>query len=204
MDPCPFVRLTIDSLALRLPETATNKQIGGEVHPSSTPCYCKLRIKHFPSQKALLPLSSFSDASSPPESSTSAPGFHLDADAIRRISGKKISLRVSVYAGRTGHTCGVASGKLLGRVEVAVDLAAALSRTVAFHSGWKKLGGEGEKPSARLHLLVRAEPDPRFVFQFGGEPECSPVVYQIQGNIKQPVFSCKFSSDRNGRSRYCL
>jgi len=201
MDPCPFVRLTIDSLALRLPETATNKQIGGEVHPSSTPCYCKLRIKHFPSQKALLPLSSFSDASSPPESSTSAPGFHLDADAIRRISGKKISLRVSVYAGRTGHTCGVASGKLLGKVEVAVDLAAALSRTVAFHNGWKKLGGDGDKPSARLHLLVCAEPDPRFVFQFGGEPECSPVVYQIQDNLKQPVFSCKFSSDRNGRSR---
>ncbi|KAL9288533.1 hypothetical protein AtEden1_Chr4g0307591 [Arabidopsis thaliana] len=201
MDPCPFVRLTIDSLALRLPETATNKQIGGEVHPSSTPCYCKLRIKHFLSQKALLPLSSFSDASSPPESSTSAPGFHLDADAIRRISGKKISLRVSVYAGRTGHTCGVASGKLLGKVEVAVDLAAALSRTVAFHNGWKKLGGDGDKPSARLHLLVCAEPDPRFVFQFGGEPECSPVVYQIQDNLKQPVFSCKFSSDRNGRSR---
>lgn len=204
MDPCPFVRLTVDSLALRLPEAAMNKQIGGEIHPSATPCYCKLRIKHFPSQKALLPLSSFSttaSSSSPPESSASAPGFHLDADAIRRVSGKKTSLRISVYAGRMGHTCGVASGKLLGRVDVAVDLAAALSRTVVFHSGWRNLGEDGDKPSARLHLLVRAEPDPRFVFQFGGEPECSPVVYQIQGNIRQPVFSCKFSSDRNGRSR---
>ncbi|XP_010526420.1 PREDICTED: uncharacterized protein LOC104803996 [Tarenaya hassleriana] len=200
MDPCPFVRLTVDSLALKLPETASNKPSGGGVHPSATPCYCKLRIKHFPSQTALLPLSS---SSSPPESAASSPGFHLDAEALRRISGKKIPLRVSVYAGRMGRTCGVASGKLLGRVDVAVDLAAAIARTVVFHSGWKKLGGDGEKekPSARLHLVVKAEPDPRFVFQFGGEPECSPVVFQIQGNIRQPVFSCKFSADRNGRSR---
>jgi hypothetical protein len=64
-----------------------------------------------------------------------------------------------------------------------------------------KLGGEPDKPAAQMHLTVRSEPDPRYVFQFGGEPECSPVVFQIQGNIRQPVFSCKFSADRNYRSR---
>lgn len=100
-----------------------------------------------------------------------------------------------------GRTCGVSSGKLLGRVMVPVDLAGLESRTGVFQNGWMKLGAEPDKPAARLHITVRSEPDPRYVFQFGGEPECSPVVFQIQGNIRQPVFSCKFSADRNYRSR---
>lgn len=99
-----------------------------------------------------------------------------------------------------GQTCGVSSAKLIGRVQVSVDLGGSLSKPVVFQNGWKKLGSQPDKPSARLHLVARSEPDPRFVFQFGGEPECSPVVFQIQGNIKQPVFSCKFSADRS-RSR---
>lgn len=100
-----------------------------------------------------------------------------------------------------GSSCGVSSGKLLGRLNVIIDLAGADSKSIVFRNGWLKLGREPDKPSARIHLTVRSEPDPRFVFQFGGEPECSPVVFQIQGNIRQPVFSCKFSADRNSRSR---
>ncbi|MBA0774013.1 hypothetical protein Gotri_009254 [Gossypium trilobum] len=169
MDPCPFVRLIVESLALKLPQAT--KPAGSGVYPTTTPCFCKLRLKNFPSQTALLPLSS-SSGDSPPESSTSAAGFHLDALALRRLSGKPVTLRIEVYTGRMGHTCGVSSGKLVGRVQ----------------------------PTAKLHLTVKSEPDPRFVFQFGGEPECSPVVFQIQGNIRQPVFSCKFSADRS-RSR---
>ncbi|KAI9106721.1 hypothetical protein K1719_022249 [Acacia pycnantha] len=38
--------------------------------------------------------------------------------------------------------------------------------------------------------------------RFDGEPECSPQVFQIQGRVKQPVFTCKFSfRDRNVSSR---
>ncbi|KAJ0030816.1 hypothetical protein Pint_13304 [Pistacia integerrima] len=202
MDPCPFVRLIVESLALKLP-LAAPKPAGPGVHPSATPCFCKLKIKNFPSQTALVPLST-SPNDSPPESSTSALGFHLDATAIRRLSTKPVTLRVSVYTGRMGSSCGVNSGKLLGRVHVIIDLSGAESKPIVFRNAWLKLGStETEKPSARLHLMVRAEPDPRFVFQFGGEPECSPVVFQIQGNnnIRQPVFSCKFSADRNSRSR---
>ncbi|KAJ4708561.1 DUF1005 family protein (DUF1005) [Melia azedarach] len=199
MDPCPFVRLIVESLALKLP-LATAKPAGPGVHPSSTPCFCKLKIKNFPSQTALLPLcTSTNDA--PPESSTSALGFHLDATSLRRLTSKPITLRLSVYTGRMGSTCGVSSGKLLGRVQVIIDLSGAESKPIVFRNGWLKLGSESDKPSARLHLTVRSEPDPRFVFQFGGEPECSPVVFQIQGSIRQPVFSCKFSADRNSRSR---
>ncbi|KAK6159180.1 hypothetical protein DH2020_006494 [Rehmannia glutinosa] len=50
----------------------------------------------------------------------------------------------------------------------------------------------------KLHLNVRAEPDPRFVFRFDGEPECSPQVVQVNGNVKQPVFTCKFSFRNSG------
>ncbi|GMP43201.1 hypothetical protein CsSME_00012653 [Camellia sinensis var. sinensis] len=106
------------------------------------------------------------------------------------------------HPGRMGRTCGVSCGKLLGHVHVSVNLDGPASRAAVFQHGWMKLGSEQEKPTARLHLTVRSEPDPRFVFQFGGEPECSPVVFQIQRNIRQPVFSCKFRADRNARSQY--
>ncbi|KDP33775.1 hypothetical protein JCGZ_07346 [Jatropha curcas] len=198
MDPCPFVRLIVESLALKLP--LATKPAGSGVHPSTTPCFCKLRFKNFPSQTALLPMCSTAN-DSPPDTSTSAPGFHLDAIALSRLSGKPITLRMEVYTGRMGRTCGVNGGKLLGHVQVSIDLGNATSNPRVFQNGWLKLGNQPDKPAARLYLVVRSEPDPRFVFQFGGEPECSPVVYQIQGNIRQPVFSCKFSADRNARSR---
>ncbi|XVE98064.1 hypothetical protein REPUB_Repub03eG0073200 [Reevesia pubescens] len=194
MDPCPFVRLIVESLALKLPQAT--KPAGSGVYPTTTPCFCKLRLKNFPSQTALLPLSN-SSGDSPPESSTSAVGFHLDALTLRRLSGKPVTLRIEVYTGRMGRTCGVSCGKLVGRVQVTMDLGVSQTRPSVFQNRWMKLGNEPDKPTAKLHLTVRAEPDPRFVFQFGGEPECSPVVFQIQGNIRQPVFSCKFSADRS-------
>ena len=87
-----------------------------------------------------------------------------------------------------------------------LDLAGAASRAcTVFHNGWISVGKEAKSSSAQFHLNVKAEPDPRFVFQFDGEPECSPQVFQIQGNIRQPVFTCKFSfrntGDRAQRSR---
>ncbi|XP_010249469.1 PREDICTED: uncharacterized protein LOC104592027 [Nelumbo nucifera] len=198
MDPCPFVRVIVEGLALKLP--VASKHAGSGVHPSTTPCFCKLRLKNFPSQTALLPLSSAS-ADLPPDTTTSAAGFHLDPFVLRRLSSKPTTLHVSVYTGSMGRTCGISSEKLLGRVRVVLNLQGSEFRASLYQNGWMKLGKEPGKPSARLHLVVRSEPDPRFVFQFGGEPECSPVVFQIQGNIRQPVFSCKFSADRNSRSR---
>lgn len=60
----------------------------------------------------------------------------------------------------------------------------------------KKSGSDPE-----LHVTVRVGPDPRFVFQFDGEPECSPQVFLVKGNDKQAVFTSKFRfrnpGDRN-------
>ncbi|CAL9050447.1 unnamed protein product [Musa banksii] len=208
MDPCPFVRLIVESLALKLPTMA--KPVGPGVHPSATPCFCTVQLQDRPSSYCSVPLPLAVDPTSstnlidaPTSSSSSSPVIiSVEPAAWQRSSGKRASLEVSVYVGRTGSTCGFSSGRLLGRVRVAVDLETAATRAAVVQSGWVSMGSQTS--AARLHLVVRTEPDPRFVFQFGGEPECSPVVYQIQGKcasgqsgcVRQPVFSCRFTADR--------
>lgn len=190
MEPCPFVRILVESLSLKLP--IASKPAGSGIHPSTTPCFCKIRLKNFSTQTALLPLAD----SSAPSAAASSAIFLLNPELLRSISGKPISLCVSVYMGRMGPACGFRSNKLLGRVRTTVELGAeAEGHTCELQNGWFGIGKEG-KPSAQLHLVVRSEPDPRFVFRFGGEPACSPVVLQMQRNIWQPVFSCKFSANR--------
>ncbi|KAG6526616.1 uncharacterized protein LOC122049662 isoform X1 [Zingiber officinale] len=218
MEPCRFVRLIVESLVLKLPAVA--KPAGPGVHPSATPCFCTLHLEHGPSAavRSTVPL----PVSADPTSSTSlieAPAMpavaepvviSLDPETVQRLAGRRsgASLIVAVYVGRAGgRACGLASGRLLGRVRVAVDLEAAPARPTVVQSGWVSVGTG--RTAARLHLVVRSEPDPRFVFQFGGEPECSPVVYQVQGtgggghsgrNL-QPVFSCRFSVERRRSTR---
>ncbi|XP_020099373.1 uncharacterized protein LOC109717845 [Ananas comosus] len=205
MEPSPFVRVTVESLAVKLP--AVTRPAGPGVHPSTTPCFCTLRIPDVvPSQTAASVSLPLADDPTAAASSASAPStpvvISLGPDAVRRLAGKPAGLVVTVYAGRSGSTCGVSAGRAMGRVRVGVDVEGAGKGgkgVVVAHSGWVPVGsGSG----AMLHLVVRAEPDPRFVFQFGGEPECSPVVYQVQrsgrggGCVRQPVFSCRFSADR--------
>ncbi|TYJ28859.1 hypothetical protein E1A91_A06G029800v1 [Gossypium mustelinum] len=209
MDPCPFVRLTVGNLALKVP--VASKPARSVVHPSWSPCFCKIKLNNFPLQTAVVPYipseNHFPDNQPPSIAAT----FHLSKADIDKLAAKsifsaKLSLKIAVYTGRSGATCGVNSGRLLGRVSVPLDLTGTDSRACVFHNGWISVGKEGNKnSSARFHLNVKAEPDRRFVFQFDGEPECSPQVFQIRGNIRQPVFTCKFSfrntGDRNQRSR---
>lgn len=197
MDPCPFVRLTVGALALKTP--VASKPARSAVHPITSSCFCKIKLKNFSPQTAVVP------ETSSPETATAAT-FHLGKPDIDKLSGKKffaarVVLKVSIYTGRVGTTtCGLRSGRLIGKVSVPLDLAGSEGRACVFHNGWIGLGKE-----ARFHLCVRAEPDPRFVFEFEGDPECSPQVFQIQGNIRQPVFTCNFSfrsnADRTHRTR---
>lgn len=209
MDPCPFVRLTVGNLALKIP--VASKPARSVVHPSSSPCFCKIKLSNFPLQTAVVPFI-------PPETQfpdgqlhTVAATFHLNKSDLDKMAGKtifsgKVSLKISIYTGRRGTTCGVNSGRLLGKVSVPLELSGSESKPLVFHNGWISVGKEAKAgSSAQFHLNVKSEPDPRFVFQFDGEPECSPQVFQIQGNIRQPVFTCKFSfrntGDRNQRTR---
>lgn len=216
MDPCPFVRLTVGNLALKIP--VTSKPARTVVHPSSSPCFCKIKFKNFPIQTAVVPhISPEKDAPSeghsqpPPHALTTAATFHLSKSDLDRLVAKsifsgKLHIKISIYTGRRDTTCGVNSGRLLGKVRVPLNLAGTESRACLFHNGWISVGKETSKDCcAQFHLNVKAEPDPRFVFQFDGAPECSPQVFQIHGSIRQPVFTCKFSfrstGDRNQRTR---
>ncbi|KAF3569673.1 hypothetical protein F2Q69_00060597 [Brassica cretica] len=212
MDPCPFIRLTISNLALKLPLAA--KSSSSAVHPSSSPCFCKIKLKNFPPQTAAIPYIPL-ETTQFPEIQTLAATFHLSSSDIKRLASRSIfasksSLKIFIYMGSAGAACGVNSGGLLAEVSVPLDLSGTQSKPCVFHDGWIAVGkgaGAGKASSAaQFHLNVKAEPDPRFVFQFDGEPECSPQVVQIQGSIPQPVFTCKFScrnttGDRTIRSR---
>lgn len=74
------------------------------------------------------------------------------------------------------------------------------NRSFVVQNGWVLVdeGAKGKREAMQLHLNVKVEPDPRFVFRFDGEPECSPQVFQVNGNVKQPVFTCKFSLRNSG------
>lgn len=208
MDPCPFVRLLVGNLALKIP--VASKPALSVVHPSSSPCFCKIKLKNFPLQTAVVPCLPPDQNHPDGQNQTLAASFNLSKADLEKFSGKsifagKLCLKISIYTGRRGTTCGVHSGRLLGKVTVPVDLTGAETKACVFHNGWVSVGKAAKGASAQFHLNVKAEPDPRFVFQFDGEPECSPQVFQIQGNIRQPVFTCKFSfrstGDRNQRSR---
>ncbi|KAG2267731.1 hypothetical protein Bca4012_061696 [Brassica carinata] len=203
MDPCPFIRLTIGNLALKSPQAA--KTSSSVVHPSSSTCFCKIKLKNFPPQTAAIPYIPLETAQFP-EIQTLAATFHLSSSDVARLASRSIfaskpCLKIFIYTGRPGAACGVHPGRPLARVSVPLDLAGTQAKQcVVFHNGWISVGkGAGkETSSAQFHLNVKAEPDPRFVFQFEGEPECSPQVVQIQGSIRQPVFTCKFSCRNTG------
>ncbi|XP_062188561.1 uncharacterized protein LOC133891873 [Phragmites australis] len=221
MDPCPFVRVLVGNLALKMPVAPRPAGAGAGVHPTTSPCYCRIRLNKLPYQNAaasLLP----SDEEGPASCTGAfAAAFHLSKADLDRATAKPAlfgprrraaRLKVAVYAGRRATTCGVNSGRLLGKVVIPLDLKGAEGKPVVFHSGWVAIGKRrgGRKPAlasagaaaqAQLNLTIRAEPDPRFVFEFDGEPECSPQVLQVQGSMKQPMFTCKFSCRSNSDLR---
>ncbi|KAF8714032.1 hypothetical protein HU200_028024 [Digitaria exilis] len=197
---------------------------GAGVHPTTAPCYCRIRLNKLPYQAASAPL--LPAAEEGPASCTGAfaAAFHVSKADLDRAASKPAlfgarrrtaRLKVAVYAGRRGTACGgnSSSGRLIGKVVVPLDLRAAAAKPVVFHSGWVSIGkrraGRNKASSsagqahahAQLNLTVRAEPDPRFVFEFDGEPECSPQVLQVQGRMKQPMFTCKFSCRSNSDLR---
>ncbi|KAI3445857.1 hypothetical protein Pfo_002522 [Paulownia fortunei] len=203
MDPCPFVRIVIGNLALRFPEKS---------HLSSLSFFCKFKLKGFPTQVSDV---SFLAAESDAVDSRIHACFALKKAELEKLaekSSKFYSLKIEIHrrSSRGSNGCGfVNSGKLLGCVVAQLDLKSILenmgtNRGCVIQNGWVLIGGSDVK----LHLNVRAEPDPRFVFRFDGEPECSPQVFQVNGNVKQPVFTCKFSFRNSGerilRSRSAL
>lgn len=205
MDPCSFVKVLVGGLALRIPVASKPTKTG--VHPTASPCFCEFKLHNFPLQTTVVPL--ISPRSSDPDVHNISASFHLEENEVKKLSSSsspsclgssKPLLEVAVYTGRQGSTCGVALGKLLGKFCVPIDLEGANEKAIVFHTGWVSIG-KSKLDGAQLHLNVRAEPDLRYVFHFDGEVASSPQILQIQGSIRQPIFSCKFTSDRGSRSR---
>lgn len=202
MDPCPFVRILIGNLALKFPVLSRSF--------SSSDCYCRIKLKNFPDQEAQIPLIQEQKSTQEPNisslSNSLAACFSFNKSQIEKIVGmdkrsSKIStLKIDVYSGGAGALC-VTGHKLLGRVSVPLDLRGAESKVSTLHNGWVTMGGNKKSSSPELYLTVKAEPNPRFVFQFGGKPECSPQIFQVQGSIKQAVFTSKFGLRNSGGDR---
>lgn len=197
MDPQAFVRLSIGSLGLRIPVTASRAARGAA---AASPCSCEIRLRGFSVQKASIPLISAPEAN--PDLRSNVIIFYLEDSDVKAMlapgcfQGPQAYLEIVVYMGKQGSHCGVAGKKQqIGTFRVEVGPEWGEGKPALLHSGWISIGKAG-KPGPELHLRVKLDPDPRYVFQFEDETALSPQIVQIQGTIKQPIFSCKFSRDR--------
>ncbi|KAI5057367.1 hypothetical protein GOP47_0027900 [Adiantum capillus-veneris] len=221
MDARTYIKVSVRSLGLRTSKSATAGPLSGTSSYS-----CEVRLHGFPVQTAPVPLI-FADFHTNADANPSirrnssansssltvnknAASFYLDEMDLRRLlklscfKSSGPSLEIVVVAGPQGASCGLSAGRQIGNVKIRVTQEWAESRPIDVHHGWTSIGKktDGGRPSVELHAVVKVEPDPRFVFQFDGEPALSSQIVQSQGSIRQPIFSCKFSRDRSSRNGF--
>ena len=203
MDPQAFIRLSVGSLGLRVPKSASIPT-KSELHAFSSPCSCEIRLRGFPAQSTSVPLISSPDAT--PDSNTIASSFYLEESDLKALLAPgcfyntHACLEVCVFTGRKGTHCGVGvKRQQIGTFRLQVGPEWGERKPVILFSGWIGIGKnkpDTGKPGVELHLRVKVDPDPRYVFQFEDLTKLSPQIVQLQGSIKQPIFSCKFIRDR--------
>ncbi|KAJ9179828.1 hypothetical protein P3X46_008147 [Hevea brasiliensis] len=200
MDPQAFIRLSIGSLGLRIPETVLKSGI----HAFSSPCSCEIRLRGFPVQTTSVPLVSSPEAT--PDIHGIASSFYLEESDLKTLLTPgcfythHACLEIVVFTGRKGSHCGVGIKRhQIGTFKLEVGPEWGEGKPAVLFNGWIGIGKnkqESRKPGAELHLRVKLDPDPRYVFQLEDVTTSSPQIVQLQGSIKQPIFSCKFSRDR--------
>ncbi|MCO5602022.1 hypothetical protein L7F22_056149 [Adiantum nelumboides] len=219
MDARTYIKVSVRSLGLRISKSASAGPLAGP------PTYsCEVRLHSFPVQTAPVPLV-FTDYQTNADSNSNirrnssansssltvnkiAASFYLDETDLRRLlklscfKSSSPCLDIVVLAGPQGASCGLSAGRQIGSVKIRVSQEWAEGRPIDVHHGWSIIGKktDGARPSAEFHAIVKVEPDPRFVFQFDGEPALSSQIIQSQGSNRQPIFSCKFSRDRSSRN----
>ncbi|KAF5451862.1 hypothetical protein F2P56_026924 [Juglans regia] len=201
MDPQAFIRLSIGSLGLRIPGAAYNS-VG--IRALSSPCSCEIRLRGFPVQTTSVPLITSVEAT--PDSHSIASSFYLEESDLKALlapgcfHGTHASLEIVVFTGWKGSHCGVSiKRQQIGSFKLEVGPEWCEGRPIILFNGWIGIGKnkqESGKSGPELHLRVKLDPDPRYVFQFEDVTRLSPQIVQLQGSIKQPIFSCKFSRDR--------
>ncbi|KAA8520329.1 hypothetical protein F0562_014585 [Nyssa sinensis] len=203
MDPQAFIRLSIGSLGLRIPGTVANAAKSG-IRAFSTPCSCEIRLRGFPVQTTSVPF--VSSPETVPDSHGIASSFYLEESDLKALLAPgcfyapHACLEIVVFTGRKGSHCGVGiKRQQIGTFKLEVSPEWGEGKPAILFNGWIGIGKnkqESGKPVPELHLRVKLDPDPRYVFQFEDETKLSPQIVQLQGTIKQPIFSCKFSRDR--------
>ncbi|KAK3430221.1 hypothetical protein EUGRSUZ_E01747 [Eucalyptus grandis] len=203
MDPQAFIRLSIGSLGLRIPGSTLNSVKSG-IQPFASSCLCEIRLRGFPAQTLTIPLVSSPEAT--PDCQSIASSFYLEESDLKALTAtgcfysSQAYLEISVFTGRKGSHCGVGNKRQqLGTFKLEVSPEWGEGKPVILYNGWIGIGKsklDSGKPGAELHLRVKLDPDPRYVFQFEDVTRLSPQIVQLQGSIRQPIFSCKFSQDR--------
>ncbi|KAE9611178.1 hypothetical protein Lal_00012030 [Lupinus albus] len=203
MDPQAFIRLSIGSLGLRYTgiEPSTGKS---GIHKLSSSCVCEIRLRGFPVQTSSVPLISSADVI--PDSQNIASSFYLEESDLKVLLtpgcfyNPHACLEIAVFSGRKGSHCGVGvKRQQIGIFKIQVGPEWGEGKPLILFNGWIGIGKnkhENGKPGAELHLKVKLDPDPRYVFQFEDITTLSPQIVQLQGSIQQPIFSCKFTKDR--------
>ncbi|CAK9177450.1 unnamed protein product [Ilex paraguariensis] len=203
MDPQAFIRLSVGSLGLRNRGTALNSTKSG-IHAFSSPCLCDIRLRGFPVQTTSVPYVSSPETT--PDFHSIASSFDFEESDQNTLLAPgcfyapRVYLEIIVFTWRKGSHCGTGTKKQqIGTFKLEVGPEWCEGKPVILFSGWIGIGKnkqETGKPGAELHLRVKLEPDPRYIFQFEDETKLSPQIVQLQGTIKQPIFSCRFSQDR--------
>lgn len=203
MDPQAFIRLSIGSLGLRLPGTELNSAKPG-INAFSSPCVCEIRLRGFPVQTSSIPFLSSPEVT--PDAQSVASSFYLEESDLKALLApgcfyaSHACLEIVVFRGRKGTHCGAGiKRQQIGTFKLEVGPEWGEGKPVILFNGWIGIGKskqDSAKPGAELHLRVKLDPDPRYVFQFEDETRLSPQIVQLQGTFKQPIFSCKFNQDR--------
>ncbi|KAH6820389.1 nuclear factor 1 A-type protein [Perilla frutescens var. hirtella] len=203
MDPQAFIRLSIGCLGLRVPGTELTASKSG-IDALSFPCVCEIRLRGFPVQTTPVPFIPSPEAT--PNSHSIASCFYLEESDLKALQApgcfytSSACLEIVVFTGRKGTHCGVGAKRhQIGTFKLDVGPEWREGKPVVLFNGWIGIGKnrqESRKQGVELHLRVKLDPDPRYVFQFEDETKLSPQIVQLQGTITQPIFSCKFSEDR--------
>lgn len=203
MDPQAFIRLSIGSLGLRIPGANLNSAKSG-IQALSSPCSCEIKLRGFPVQTSSIPFVSSPEAI--PDTHSIASSFYLEESDLKALLAPgcfyspHACLEIAVFSGRKGSHCGVGTKRQqIGTFKLEVGPEWCEGKPVILFNGWIGIGKskqESGKPGVELHLRVKLDPDPRYVFQFEDVTTLSPQIVQLRGSIKQPIFSCKFSRDR--------
>ncbi|KAL4286486.1 hypothetical protein HN51_054035 [Arachis hypogaea] len=203
MDPQAFIRLSIGSLGLRCAgiEGSTGRS---RTQKPPSPFVCEIRLRGFPVQTSSVPLISSTEAI--PDVENVATSFYLEESDLKALLAPgcfyntHAGLEIVVFSGRKGSHCGVGiKRQQIGIFKIQVGPEWREGKPLTLFSGWIGIGKrrpENGRPVAELHLRVKLDPDPRYVFQFEDVTTLSPQIVQLQGSIKQPIFSVKLTKDR--------